>query len=330
MARHESVDSVLLSGTITDVQVLELRRQLYADNTITKVEADWLFELNAACLVQDKSWTTFFVEALSDFTVNQMEPEGYVSEDNARWLASRIDHDGRIDTQNELELLLTIFEKAKSVPDTLSAYALDQVKQTVLNGQGVTRTDNTLEAGKVTEGDVEVLRRILYAYGSSGNIAITAPEAEVLFDINDATKDADNHPAWSVLFTQALANHLMMASGHQALPRETALRYESFLYDEPESSEGDGLVDSLVKSLRGIYATVAEDGSEKKARKKRKRFEAQIADSERVTADEAAWLSTRITRDGNLSDAERALLTFIKQESPEIHPSLKPLLEQVA
>ena len=34
------------------------------------------------------------------------------------------------------------------------------------------------------------MRRMLYAFGGDGNIAITRQEAEVLFDINDAT-DAD-------------------------------------------------------------------------------------------------------------------------------------------
>jgi hypothetical protein len=329
MARHPSVESVLLSGTITAVQTLELRRQLYADSRITETEAEWLFELNVSCKEQDKSWRTFFVEALTDFVVHQMEPEGYVSDDNARWLAGRIDKDGALDSVTELELLLSIFETAKSVPDTLSAYALDQVKQAVVSGTGVTRSGKELEAGSVSEGDVEVLRRILYAYGSGGNTGITAAEAEVLFDISDATANAENHPAWAVLFAQALANHLMMASGHKPLSRDTALRYEAFLYDEPKPSQDDDFVANLVKSLRSIYS-FAGDKSEKRAASKRKRLEQESGASERITEEEATWLASRIDRDGNLNAAERALLTFIKQESPDVHPALKPLLDKVA
>jgi hypothetical protein len=330
MARHPSVESVLLSGTITDAQTLELRRQLYSDNRISETEANWLFELNNTCREQERGWRIFFVEALTDFVVHQIKPEGYVSEENARWLVGQIDHDGALETATELELLLAIFEAAKSVPETLSAYTLDQVKQTVINGTGVTRSGKALETGVISEGDVEILRRILYAYGSGGNIGITAAEAEVLFDINDAAVGAANHPAWAVLFAQAIANHLMMASGHAPLARDTALRYEAFLYDEPEEQpESDGLVTNLVKSLRSIYS-LAGDPGEKRAAKKRKKQENDSVTSEGITEDEAKWLASRINRDGNLSDAERAVLTFIKQESPGIDPALKPLLDLVA
>jgi hypothetical protein len=48
MSKHPSVDSILRSGTITDVQTLDLRGHIYKDSKISEVEADWLFELNAS------------------------------------------------------------------------------------------------------------------------------------------------------------------------------------------------------------------------------------------------------------------------------------------
>jgi hypothetical protein len=173
----------------------------------------------SSCTEQQSAFSTLFVEALSDYIVHQTYPDGYITDANAAWLISRIDKDGKLETKNELELLLAVFEKAKSVPETMSAYALDQVRQAIISGEGVTRSGKTLAAGKVDEADIEILRRILYAYGSGGNIGITSAEAEVLFDINDATATADNHPAWPVLFAQAIANYLMMAQGHQAMSR---------------------------------------------------------------------------------------------------------------
>ena len=38
----------------------------------------------------------------------------------------------------------------------------------------------------------------------------------------------------------------------------------------------------------------------------------------------------RLNRDGQMSEAEYAALSFLKRESPEIHPSMLPLLQQVA
>jgi hypothetical protein len=52
--------------------------------------------------------------------------------------------------------------------------------------------------------------------------------------------------------------------------------------------------------------------------------------AEEITESEARWLSDRITRDGRMSEAERAALLFIKQEATSIHPSLAPLLSRVA
>ena len=41
-------------------------------------------------------------------------------------------------------------------------------------------------------------------------------------------------------------------------------------------------------------------------------------------------LAERIGRNGRLHDNERALVKFIEQSSPSIHPDLRTLLEKVA
>jgi hypothetical protein len=71
------------------------------------------------------------------------------------------------------------------------------------------RSGASLQPGHVGKDEVDLLRRMLYAYGGSGNVAICRTEADVLFDINDATRTADNHPDWADLFVKAIANHLM-------------------------------------------------------------------------------------------------------------------------
>jgi hypothetical protein len=328
MASNAIIDSISARCRITDEDVLAMRRAYYSDASITEGEASELFALNDSCSSHAVSWTQFFTEALSDFIVHQMKPEGYVDEANAKWLMGHIDADGKLESWNELELLIGIIEKAKSVPANLNIYALNQVKYAVLSGEGVTRSGSELKAGVVTEGDVQILRRILYAYGSGDNIGITIPEAEVLFDINDATAKADNHPSWSILFAQAIANHLMMAQGYQAPDRQTALRREHWLDEKPTMGS---FITAMVTGLREVYKNSWNDiGAEVQARKIRLNREAASGESEKITSREAAWLAARINRDGEISPAERAALTFIKQESPEINPALKPLLDLVA
>ena len=52
--------------------------------------------------------------------------------------------------------------------------------------------------------------------------------------------------------------------------------------------------------------------------------------AERIDNTEAKWLAERIGRNGRLHDNERALVKFIGQSSPSIHPDLRTLLEKVA
>ena len=55
----------------------------------------------------------------------------------------------------------------------------------------------------------------------------------------------------------------------------------------------------------------------------------EIVTHEAVTAAEASWLAERIGRDGKMSPNERALLAFLKTESPSIDPALQALVEKV-
>ena len=314
-------------GIITSNDIVKLRQNVFCDGVVDPTEAEAMFRVEQVCDQQDAAWPLFFIEALTDHCVHQAEPRGYISQENADWLIAQIDADGVVKTQTELELLITVLEKAKSSPENLSAYALAQVKHAVLYGKGVVRRGQELRSGVVGEAEVDILRRILYAFGGDGNIAITRSEAEVLFDINDHTSEADNHDAWQELFVKAIANFMMSASGYTPPTRETVLKREQWL---EERDGATGLMSKMLSAgLQGaleIYAR--EDKSVQEQRVDA--LEQDIASSEQITADEAKWLTNRIGRDGALHENERALIAFVKENSPKIHPSLQPLIESAA
>lgn len=321
------VAAVAKTGRITAGDVLSFRQTYYHDGKIITAEADAIFAANDACTHADPSWSVFFTEAMCDYVVHQMEPHGHVSEANAQWLLQHIDADGKVSTSTELDLLVAILEQAKTVPESLSTYALNQVKHAVITGEGPLRSGKTLKPGMVDDADVELLRRILYAYAGGSNIAITTAEADVLFDINDATADAANHPAWNDLFAKAIANHLMFASNHAAVSRTEALRRDEWV-DDVTVNPGS-FITGMVKSLRDIYkvATFTETDAQKA---RREAYFGAAKSAEEVTEAEGQWLASRINRDGKMSAAERAALLFIKQEATDIHPALAPLLDKVA
>ncbi len=325
-------------GRISPETVIELRRKMFHDGRIGEDEAEQLFYLDTHCEKVCPEWNMFFVQALTDYLVEQVEPRGYMSVANAAWLMDKINEDDRIEISTELELLVNIVDKSKMIPPCLSAYVIDQVKKAVADGEGVTRGSAQLQPGVLGSAEVDLLRRTLYAAGGAGHTAVTKEEADMLFDLNDAVKHEDNDPSWSDLFVKAIANYLMAAHGYSIPTRDEALRLEKWVEDRSERTGGltgeivGGAFSSmLVEGLRGVWADLKSKGPTEEAYGRRQRaHEAMISVNERITVDEAIWLSERIGRDGQFDQNERALLTFVKEESPDIHPSLQPLIDQVA
>ena len=253
MLMSDMLARVAASRHLTNEDALEMRRRVYSDGAVNADEVESLFALDETAERHDTAWTVLFTEALTDYLVHQQTPAGYISPENAEWLITRISADGSVKTTTELELLIKVLEKAASSPASLSAFALSQVKEAVLTGEGPAACGRTLEPGKVGRAEADMMRRILYAFGGDGNIAVTRAEAEVLFDINDAVADADNDPAWTDLFTKALANCLMAASGYAVPSREVALRREQWL-----DSDSGGVASFLGRMVSGGFRGVID------------------------------------------------------------------------
>lgn len=325
--RPGAIAEIADKGIISAEDVLKLRREVFGDGVVSEAEAEMLFRLNEACKGQDDKWGEFFVEAVSDYLVRQEMPEGYVSESNAKWLMKQVASDGVVDTQVELDLIVSVLDKAQTSPESLVAFALSEIKRGVLVGEGPVGRSRALQPGIMGEAEVELVRKVLYAFGGDGNIAITRAEAEVLFDLNDATVEAENHPAWSDLFVKAVANFLMAASDYMVPTRQEALRREEWL--EERDGIGGFMSKMLTGSLKGVWNAYKRDEDIERYARLFGR-ENMITQSEKITGIEADWLANRIGRDGTFHENEKALIEFIKQESPDIHPTLQPLIERVA
>jgi hypothetical protein len=320
---------VVASKRITAEDVQALRRSLYNDGVAEAGEVERLFAMDEAAETHDPSWCELFVEAVTDYLVEQVGPQGYVDEANADWLISRIGRDGAVKTATELELLVKVIEKAKSSPERLSAFALAQVKKAVVDGEGPLARGGKLEAGRVGRDEVELMRRVLYAFGGDGNVAVTRAEAEILFDINDATAGADNDPSWPDLFVKAIANFLMAASGYAPPTRQEALRREAWL-DAPTGGVTDFFSRMVAGGLRGALQAYRQPATEEAWAARNAQAATRVAVAEQVTGEEAEWLARRIGRDGALHESEKALLRFIRDEVPSVHPSLQSLIAKAA
>jgi hypothetical protein len=330
MPDSKDVQEIIASGRITADDVLKLRHRVFWKGVVTEKDAEMAFLLNDKLgRNADTSWPLFFVEALTDYLVYQAQPQGYVSEANADWLIKRISHSGHVDTATELELLVKVLERSKQSPVELVTFALQQVRKGVLEGEGYIGQVHKIEPGVVSEPEVELVRRILYAFGGDGNIAITKQEAEVLFDINDSTSQAKNHPAWSDLYVKALANFLMASSGYQVPTRQEALRREAWL-DTPTAGVGGFMNQMLAGSLGAIWDAYRYGTLDGEPRKSESNSGLTIGFEPRVTAEEARWAAERMGKNGRLHENEMALINFLKEKQAHLHPKLLPILDRVA
>jgi uncharacterized tellurite resistance protein B-like protein len=112
--------SILADGVIDEQEVKQLREVLYADGVIDKEEAEFLFELNDAVSGKENhaSWANLFVDAITSFLLEDETSPGVVDDNEAAWLLSKIQGDGRLDNI-EISLVKNLKEKATILPQSL-------------------------------------------------------------------------------------------------------------------------------------------------------------------------------------------------------------------
>ena len=282
-----------------DAETVRLMRQdVFEDHLVSEAEVRSLVALGRDVPSGDAEWTQFYCEAITDWAMRQDVPEDYVSEEAAARLAAMLG-DGAEISPLEIDLLAHLFHHARSVPDALTSRAMLAVRAGVLAD------------GKVTEREVRALRRFFYAPGGEGRIGITRAEAEIVFDINDAARGADNAPDWTVLFRQAITAYVMSHAGYAAPDRDEALRLRRFM-DAPGGMTF-GSKDGVRGALRAVWhGLTGKDAAEALRRDMRAEREAMAAHGAVLTDDEVAWLVRRIQGDGAVCEAERLLVRSLR------------------
>ena len=274
------------------------------------------------------------MEALTDYFVWQAKPRRYVSEESAQFLIENILSDGRINGTTELELLVNVAYWCESCPETLALFALRAVKESVLTPETAVYGSNRPPA-VVGPGDIEVIRRTIYAPGSPGGFTVTQREAELMFELNNATIAAENASGWGDLFVKAVANFLMFPRGGPIVPSaDEVMSHERWLKER--HGVGD-LLANIGKSaarldipFREAWDAVDPTGAAQ-AERDRAADEARTKEAlarESIDADEAEWLIGQINADGVLHENERQLLVFIRENAHHIDPILETYMAQ--
>ena len=210
----EILKPVLESGVIEADEVSTLRRWFYGDGLLHREDAEGLFQVQARLGGCCAGFNRLFVEAITDFVVYQNLPTGKVTAEQADWLISQLGGpEAVVETKVELDLLLQVLEEAHAIPASLAAFALSQVRHAAITGEGPAASGRVHFSRTVDAGDIALLTRILDGARGPTGIAVSRAEADILFDIADACQDGQNDGAWDVLFTRAIASHMIGPTG---------------------------------------------------------------------------------------------------------------------
>jgi hypothetical protein len=302
-------EAALKAGArISAADVLALRQSVWPDGAVSDTEASALFDLNRVARDAGPEWNDFFVEAMTEYVVNQRPPRGYVDEAAAKWLIAEIERGGAAIGAADLALVVKVLETALNCPAELKAWALGRIEAAVLTGEGPTRS-GPARPNVVDEAETVLLRRIVFAAGGDGACTVGADEAETLWRLKDACLAGDNAPGWKPLFVQAVGNHLMAYSRYRPLERDDAARLEAFVADHRSSVLG-----FFARMGRAGPAEGARDllhpGREPGAAD----HDAAVHAAASITGAEKAWLDAHVDADHQRDPYEEALLAFVAEE----------------
>ena len=305
-------------AVLTNGEVLDIRRKVMDTAKVAKHDAEALMRLNENISTPTEAWKTLFSDAIVDYVVDASASSGYIVNDfKAIWLIAAVDADQKLDPETEFTLLIKILNKANIISSNLESYMLGAVKDAVLNGTGFWAKNRKMDAGRIGEDDVELLRKIMYSVGGEGGIDISREEAEVIYDIHDATVDADNHESWGVLFSQMMACYMMAGMSSLEVDENWALGRDVWL----ESDKGlDWSISNILKGFGLMH--------KKEEAPKPYVLDRNLQSSlEAITEEEAFWLIERINADGRMTPSEAKMLMYLEQECPNLHATLNGFIK---
>lgn len=312
------ISEIGADGYVTADEVLALRKTVFKDGIVSPTELDALFALGKRAPEGDLEWAQFFAEAAADFYLREEEPHGYLTDEEFASLNGRVTQDGYQANTLETRLLVSLLEKATQTPSGMTKFVGQQIKASIVN---------KLDGACVTKEDAELLRRYLFASGSDGNVAVTRAEAELLFDINDATENARNNPAWRELFVQGIINHLMAHLGYTAPSREEAFRRNAWVRDT--STDVGGFFNRMMSGVMDAFKNGFSKEKSVRAEHEDNRAHGAAA-AAKVTDGEANWLAKRIGRDGAFDANERRLVERMRELEDDLPEALKALIDRAA
>ncbi len=310
------IEEMCHRGTIKESDIEALRAVISGQAALDQSSMDDLFRIHALCHLKPVAWSDLFIDAVTEFLVNEAQPIGYLTADQVRYLMERLERNGRLETRTEFDLILNIIATARWAPESLAATALNAVLAAIELGKGVARGNYESMPATLSSRDVALIRAILMDFGGDERRPLTRTELEVLIHIDECIGQGLRSTDWIELYVKAVANAILAASGYAVPVRSIAL--SNCVGDAQNASEGQGLSQEIDRTIATYVLQTAEERSIQRLEKQR----IEIVTGDRVREADGIWIWERLEHQFAKNSHLSKLLAHLKSRGLELHPAL--------
>ncbi len=308
-----------MSDTEVLSTVADLRRSIFEKGAATRDDFSRALAWGGP---DSPEYAQLLADIAIDLAIDQADPPEYISSECAAWMIGEIKAHP-LSYPTEMRLLTQCMHYAVSLPALLSHFCLQEIEAAIDSGRP------GHPAGRLDADDVENLRRAVYATDENASMHVTRDEAETLFRIAHACAGRPVDPSFDEFFAKAVGNYLMGIAFHWTPKVSEEKQLEEF-ENSPAISTGE-FFHEMFSHLR--LPTLRDLENPYKVEDEEIRAEEEADDKERAQAEkidpgETAWIVGHLTRDGELTSAERSLLAFLKQQAPNPPQGLSDLFRK--
>lgn len=298
----EKITKIIDSGQIAENDIVELRQSSYSDGKINSEE--FICTLNAIAKIENNQdyWKYFVEDIVCDYVLKQKSPQDYVNIEDCEKIIEILTINGRIKNLTSLKLIIKLINNSVEIPSELNDIVLNEIKNTISTGQGITRKSNNNSTPHIEDSELGILKGVLFAISGSNSSTIGKNEADYLFEIKDIIKDGNNCPEWSDFFAKSIGNHLMAHNFYTKISRNRAIEHEKFLNEKPS-----GIANFISRMFNSSPQKLDDDPWDDD------HGYDDIERDEQITKTENTWLLEKIHKDNIVDKYEQAILDFIKQ-----------------
>lgn len=154
-----------------------------------------------------------------------------------------------------------------------------------------------------------MMRRLIFAPASDGPARVSAPEAEMLFRLKDATLGQENSTEWKKLFVQAIANHLIAHQSYTPALAAEEIRLKAPFEARPFSRIPSDPRQELVDST-GLHDSVPVPDQDQHIAE----VNGDVEADHEISESETDWLNRLHRADRQRDEFERALIDFLAED----------------